>query len=58
MGRAELTGLDQAEALVHHWLGQAPAEDWDEFALQTKQALWLEERRNTFLAKVLGAKMK
>lgn len=42
--------------MIRHWLGEAPADDLETLALQTKQALWLEDRRNNALARLLGAK--
>lgn len=48
--------LDQANALIRHWLGTPPAEDLDTFIIQSKQARWLEERHYDALAKMWGVK--
>jgi hypothetical protein len=48
--------LDQAEALISHWLCEEPADDSDQFIAQLKKAYWLETRHYEALAKLMGAK--
>lgn len=58
MGRAALSGLDEADALIRHWLHEKPAQDFDDFLRQTKQARCLEARYFDAMATVFGSKKR
>jgi hypothetical protein len=46
---------DRAEALIKHWLVEAPADDEETFAKQLGQAMWLEERHYVGLKRMVSS---
>lgn len=44
--------------MIRHWLHAEPADDWEDWAGQVAQALFLEERHIRILAHIMGARTK
>ena len=48
--------MDQADALIGHWLHTEPEEDLEAWAAQVAQAAWLEIRYFEALGKLIHGK--
>ena len=48
--------MDQADALIGHWLHTEPEEDLEAWAAQVAQAVWMEQRYFETLSQAIHGK--